>query len=195
MQLRGDRIQKDTRCVVEEYGDGKRDSLPMSASPTKNSHRMAQSESPGLRRQSRRLSGAGFTSLAKDPYQEQDFLREEENGRLGVDNRVLKQAPRQGPTLGSASVTQPIESYAEACSHALSGVLLQNRHLIASESQKKSATEGNHTVFEEEMLAITHGLRDGRQGSHKSTDGSPTMSVGDRQYVLSCLVDFPCMKN
>ena len=74
------------------------------------------------------------------------------------------------------------------------GVLLQNRHLIASESQKKSATEGNHTVFEEEMLAITHGLRDGRQGSHKSTDGSPTMSVGDGQYVLSPPVDFPCMR-
>ena len=187
------------------------------------------------------------------------------------------------------------------------GVLLQNRHLIASKSQKKSATKGNHTVFEEETLAIAHGLRDGRQGSHRSTffremnndvachfgtrlnlssnqarrrrvllklefeserkksnrgvphvsartqacqadgpmrdastesmkensvthdgrsmikadqlvqktggrsleatqsgvttmkksstDKSPTMSVGDRQYVLSCLVDFPCMKN
>ena len=88
---------------------------------------------------------------------------------MGVDNRVLKQAPRRGPTLGSASLTQPIEAYTEACSHALSGVLLQNRHLIASESQKKSATEGNHTVFEEETLAIAHGLRDGRQGSHRST--------------------------
>ena len=88
---------------------------------------------------------------------------------MGVDNRVLKQAPRRGPTLGSVSVTRPVETYAEACSHVLSGVLLQNRHPIASESQKKSATEGNHTVFDEETLAIAHSLRDGRLGSHRST--------------------------
>ena len=41
MQLRESRIREDTRCVVEKYEDGKRDSLPMSASPTKKSHRMA----------------------------------------------------------------------------------------------------------------------------------------------------------
>ena len=88
---------------------------------------------------------------------------------MGVDNHVLKQALRRGPTLGSVSVTQPVEAYAEACNHALSDVLLQNGHPIAFESQKKSATEGNYTVFEEETLAIAPSLRDGRQCSHRST--------------------------
>ena len=78
MQLRGDRIQKDTRCVVERCGDGKHDNLPMSESPTKSDCRMAQPESSGLRRQSRRLSGAGFTRPVKAPYEAQDFLCEEE---------------------------------------------------------------------------------------------------------------------
>ena len=82
---------------------------------------------------------------------------------------MLKQAPRRGPTLGSASVTQPTEAYAEACNHALSGGLLQNRHPIAFKSQKKSAKEGNYTVFEEEALAIAPSLRDGRQCSQRST--------------------------
>ena len=94
---------------------------------------------------------------------------EEEKGRLGVNSRVLKQAPRRGPTLGSAIVTLPVETYAEACNHALSDVLLQNGHPIAFESQKKSATEGNYTVFEEEALAIAPSPRDGRQCSHRST--------------------------
>ena len=141
----------------------------MSESPTKNDCRMAQSESSGLGRQSKRLSGAGFTRPAKAPYKAQDFLREEEKGRLGIDSCVLKQAPRRGPTLGSVSVTQPVEAYTEVCNHALSGVLLQNGHPIAFESQKKSATEGNYTVFEEETLAIVPSLRDGRQYSHRST--------------------------
>ena len=169
MQLREDRVREDTRCVVEKYGDGKRESLPMPGSPTENNHRMAHSESPGLWRQSKRLSSAGFSRPAGAPYKAQGFLREEEKGRFSVDSRVLKQAPRRGPILGSVSVTQPVETYAEACSHALSGVLLQNRHPIEFENQKKSATEGNDTVFEEETLAIAHSLRDGRQGSHRLT--------------------------
>ena len=124
MQLREGRVREDTRCVVKRCCDGKRGSLPMPKSPTKNECRMAQSESSGLQRQSRRLSGAGFTRPAKAPYKAQGFLRKEEKGRLGVDSRVLKQAPRRGPTLGSASVTLPVKAYAEACNHALSGVLL-----------------------------------------------------------------------
>ena len=121
----------------------------MPGSLTENNHRMAQSKSPRLWKQSKRLSSAGFARPAGAPCKAQDFLREEENGRLCVKNRVLKQAPRRGPTLGSMSVTQPVEPDAEAHSHALSGVLLQKGHPITFESQKKSATEGNHTVFEE----------------------------------------------
>ncbi|XP_031736960.1 uncharacterized protein LOC116402112 [Cucumis sativus] len=169
MQLRENCVREDTRCVVEKYGDGKRESLPMPGSPTENNHRMAQSESPRLWRQSKRLSSAGFARPAGAPYKAQGFLREEENWRLCVNNRVLKQAPWRGPILGSVSMTQPVETYTEACSHALSGVLLQNRHPIAFESQKKSATEGNYTMFEEETLAIAHSLRDGRRGSHRLT--------------------------
>ena len=41
MQLREDRVREDTRCVAEKYGDGKRDSLPMPKSPTKNECHMA----------------------------------------------------------------------------------------------------------------------------------------------------------
>ena len=106
---------------------------------------------------------------ANAPYKAQGFLCEEEKGRLGVDSRVLKQAPRRGPTPGSTGVTLPIEAYAEVCNHALSGILLQNGHPIVVESQKKSATEGNYTVFEEEALAIAPSPRDGRQCSHRST--------------------------
>ena len=144
MQLREGCVREETMCVVKRCCDGKRGSLPMPKSPTKNECRLAQSESTGLRRQSRRLSCAGFTRPAKAPYKAQCFFREEEKGRLGVDNRALKQAPRRGPTLGSASVTLLVEAYSEACNHALSGVLLQNGHPIAFESQKKSATEGNY---------------------------------------------------
>ena len=81
---------------------------------------------------------------------------------MDVNSRVLKQAPRRGPTFGSMSGTQPVEAYTEVCNHALSGVLLQNGHPIAFESQKKSATEGNYMVFGEETLAIATSLRDGR---------------------------------
>ena len=158
MQLREGLVQEDTRCVVKRCCDGKRGSLPMTKSPTKNECRMAQLESTGPRRQLRRLSCTGFTRLAKASYKAQGFLREEEKGRLGVNSRVLKQAPRRGPTLGSAIVTLPVETYAEACNHALSGVLLQNGHLISFESQKKSATKD-----------IATSLRDGRRCSHRST--------------------------
>ena len=78
MQLREGRIQEDTIRVMKICYDGKHDSLPMSESPTKSDCCMAQSESSGLRRQSRRLSGAGFTRPAKAPYKAQDFLHEEE---------------------------------------------------------------------------------------------------------------------
>ena len=66
-------------------------------------------------------------------------------------------------------MTQPTKAYAEAFNHALSSVLVQNGHPIAFESQKKSATERNYTVFEEETFAIVHSLGDGRQYSHIST--------------------------
>ena len=121
MQLREGRVQKDTRCVMKRCGDGKRDSLPILESPTKSDCRMAQSESSKLRRQSRRLSGAGFTRPTKALYQAQDCLWKEEKGRLSVDSRVLKQAPRRGTILGSVSVTQPTKAYVEVRSHALSG--------------------------------------------------------------------------
>ena len=199
----------------------------MPGSPTENNHRMAHSESPGLWRQSKRLSSAEFSRPAGAPYKAQGFFHEEENWRLCVNNHVLKQAPRRGPTLGSMSVSQPVEADAEACSHALSGVLLQKGHPIAFESQKKSATEGN------QACQANGPMRDASTGSTKensvahdgrsltkagqlaqkngvcsleatqpgvtamkksSTDGSPTMSVGDGQYVLSPPVDFPCMR-
>ena len=48
MQLREDRVQEDTRCVMKRCSDGKCDSLPILESSTKSDCRMAQSESSGL---------------------------------------------------------------------------------------------------------------------------------------------------
>ena len=130
MQLREGHIQEDTRRVVERNCDGKKDSLLMSESPTRNDHRMAQSKSSRLKRQSRRLSGAGSTRPARDPYQAQDFLRKEENGQLCVNNRVLKQAPRRGPTFESVSGTQPVEAYAKAYGPMSGGIEEQMLYLV-----------------------------------------------------------------
>ena len=149
----------------------------MSESPTKNDCRMAQSESFGLRRQSKRLSGARFTRCAKAPYKAQDFLREEEKGQLCVDNRVLKQAPRRGPTIESVSGTQPVEDYAEAYGPISGDVLMQNGYPVAAESQKQGTAEGSYTMFGKGTLATVHSLKDGRQHSQGSTHGRETNNI------------------
>ena len=182
MQLREGHIQEDTRRVVERRCDGKQDSLPMSESPTRNDHRMAQSKSSGLRRQSRRLSGAGSTRPTRDPYQAQDFLRKEENGQLCVNNRVLKQAPRRGPTFESVSGTQPVEAYAKAYGPVSGGILMQNGHPVTAESQKQSAAEGSYTMFGKGMLTTIRSLKDGRQHSQGSTHGRETNNIATNRF-------------
>ena len=57
-----------------------------------------------------------------------------------VNNRVLKQAPRRGPTVGSVSGTQPVEAYAKAYGLVSGGILMQNGHPVTADSQKKSDT-------------------------------------------------------
>ena len=70
------------------------------------------------------MLSAGFIRPAKAPYEAQVFLWEEKNGRLCVDNCVLKQALREGLTLGFVDVTQPIEAHVDAFDYALDDVLV-----------------------------------------------------------------------
>ena len=121
----------------------------MSESPTKNIYRVVLPELTKFWRQSKGLLSARFIRPRKALYEAQVFLRDEENGRLCVDNCVLKQALREGPTLGSVSVIQPIEAHAYAFGYALGDVIVQNGQLITSKSKKPSTTEKSYTVFEE----------------------------------------------
>ncbi|KAL0541779.1 hypothetical protein IC582_021836 [Cucumis melo] len=75
----------------------------------------------------------------------------------------LKQAMMEGPLLGIADVTKPFEVETDASDYAFGGVLLQNGHPIAYESQKLNAVERRYTVSEKEMLAVVHCLRAWRQ--------------------------------
>ena len=169
MDSSGDTIQKDTRCVVKKYCDGMLDVLPMSKSPMKNDDCVASLKLVELQIQSKGLLRAGFVKPAKAPYEAQAFLREEENGRLYVDNRVLKQASRRGPTFGSVGVTQPIIAHTSVFDYVLDNVLVHNGQPVASKGWRLSTTEMSYTVFEEETLVMVHSLRDARQYSHRST--------------------------
>ncbi|TYK15859.1 reverse transcriptase [Cucumis melo var. makuwa] len=69
----------------------------------------------------------------------------------------------EGPLLGIADVTKPFEVETDASDYALGGVLLQNGHPIAYESQKLNVAERRYTVSEKDMLAVVHCLRAWRQ--------------------------------
>ena len=97
-----------------------------SQNSTKNACHVVPPKLTELRIQSKGLLSAGFIRPAKAPYEAQVFLRKEENGklRLGVDNRVLKEALREGSTLGFVDVIQPIEAHVDAFDYALGNVLM-----------------------------------------------------------------------
>ena len=61
----------------------------------------------------------------------------------------------EGPVLGIVDVTKPFEVETDASDFAPGGVLLQEGHPIAYESQKLNEAERRYAASEKEMLAPT----------------------------------------
>ncbi|KAH9678960.1 Endonuclease [Citrus sinensis] len=81
----------------------------------------------------------------------------------------LKRAISEEPVLALPDHTKPFEVQTDASDFAIRGVLMQEGHPIAFESQKLNDTERRYTVQEKEMTAIIHCLRVWRHyllGSH-----------------------------
>ncbi|GJR85442.1 cytochrome P450 78A7-like protein [Tanacetum coccineum] len=71
----------------------------------------------------------------------------------------LKKAVMEEPVLRLPDVTMPFELHTDASDFAIGGVLMQDGHPIAFESQKLNETERKYTVQEKEMTAVVHCLR------------------------------------
>ena len=71
----------------------------------------------------------------------------------------LKATMTRGPVLGLVDIKKLFEVETDASDYALGGVLLQEGHPIAYESQKLNNAERRYTVSEKEMLAVVHCLR------------------------------------
>ena len=65
----------------------------------------------------------------------------------------------RGLVLGLVDVTKPFEIETDASDFALGGVLIQEGHPIAYESQKLNDAKRRYTVSDKEMLAVVHCLR------------------------------------
>ncbi|PKI58979.1 hypothetical protein CRG98_020624 [Punica granatum] len=112
----------------------------------------------------------------------------EEGSSLGVDGRMsraafdlLKRVVTKEPVLALPCYGKPFEVETDASDFAISGVLMQDGHLIAFESRKLSDIERQYTVQEKEMTAVVHCLRTWRHyllGSKKgySTTLKPAFS-------------------
>ncbi|XP_022987457.1 uncharacterized protein LOC111485000 [Cucurbita maxima] len=75
----------------------------------------------------------------------------------------FKNAMMEGPVLGIADMKKPFEVETDASDFALEGVLLQEGHPIAYESQKLKEAERRYAASEKEILAIVHCLQSWRQ--------------------------------
>nr|GFC05656.1 reverse transcriptase [Tanacetum cinerariifolium] len=71
----------------------------------------------------------------------------------------LKKAVMKEPMLRLPDVTMPFELHTDASDFAIGGVLMQDGHLIAFESQKLNEMERKYTVQEKEMTPVVHCLR------------------------------------
>ncbi|GKD20862.1 putative nucleotidyltransferase, ribonuclease H [Tanacetum coccineum] len=71
----------------------------------------------------------------------------------------LKKAVMKEPVLRLPDVTMPFELHTDASDFAIGGVLMQDGHPIAFESQKLNETERKYTVQEKEMTAVVYCLR------------------------------------
>ncbi|GJT21151.1 retrovirus-related pol polyprotein from transposon 17.6 [Tanacetum coccineum] len=71
----------------------------------------------------------------------------------------LKKAVIEEPVLRLPDVTMPFELHTNASDFAVGGVLMQDGHPIAFESQKLNETERKYTVQEKEMTVVIHCLR------------------------------------
>nr|GEU90613.1 hypothetical protein [Tanacetum cinerariifolium] len=71
----------------------------------------------------------------------------------------LKKAVMEEPVLRLPDVTMPFELHTHASDFAIGGVLMQDGHPIAFESQKLNKTERKYMVKEKEMTAVVYCLR------------------------------------
>nr|GEU90614.1 hypothetical protein [Tanacetum cinerariifolium] len=92
--------------------------------------------------------------------------------RLGIANQAwiwdeecqaafesLKKAIMEEPVLRLPDVTMPFELHTHASDFAIGGVLIQDRHPVAFESQKLNETKRKYTVQEKEMTTFVYCLR------------------------------------
>ncbi|TYK01231.1 reverse transcriptase [Cucumis melo var. makuwa] len=102
----------------------------------------------------------------------------------------LKQAMMEGPLLGIADVTKPFEVETDAIDYALGGVLLQNGHSIAYESQKLNAAERKYTVSEKEMLAVEFLAEFDFEFEHKKGSSNQAADALSRkqEHAVICLL-------
>nr|GEV73282.1 hypothetical protein CTI12_AA187700 [Tanacetum cinerariifolium] len=70
--------------------------------------------------------------------------------------KSLKKAVMKEPVLRLPDVTMPFELHTDASDFSIGGVLMQDGHLIAFESQKLDETERKYTVQEKEMTTVVH---------------------------------------
>ena len=70
----------------------------------------------------------------------------------------LKATITRGPVLELVDDTKPFEIETDTSDFALSGVLIQEVHPIAYESQKLNDAERRYTISEKEMLVVVHCL-------------------------------------
>nr|GEY05927.1 uncharacterized protein [Tanacetum cinerariifolium] len=71
----------------------------------------------------------------------------------------LKKAVMEEPVLRLPDVTMPFELHTDASDFAIGGVLMQDGHRIAFESQKLNETKRKYTVQEKEMTTVVHCMR------------------------------------
>ncbi|GKA96662.1 putative nucleotidyltransferase, ribonuclease H [Tanacetum coccineum] len=71
----------------------------------------------------------------------------------------LKKAVMEEPLMRLPDVTVPFELHTDASDFAIGGVLMQDGHPIAFESQKLNETERKYNVQEKEMTEVVHCLR------------------------------------
>ena len=71
----------------------------------------------------------------------------------------MKRAVTKEPVLALPNFSKPYEVHTNASDFAIEGVLMQEGHPVAYESQKLNDTERRYTVQEKEMTAVVHCLR------------------------------------
>jgi hypothetical protein len=76
--------------------------------------------------------------------------------------KLLKQKLIEAPLLRTPDESLPYEVVTDASDVGLGGVLLQEGHPVAFESEKLNSAELNYQTTKKEMLAVVHALRVGR---------------------------------